>query len=326
LHLIHLTIENIGPFKGIHETSFSSLFGGNLNFFVGANGSGKTSFCRAIAWALGQYKTNLDRWRHVGESSASVTLVFTLGTRTYEVTRRQLASIKNGINVESHLKFRSSPDQSWESINNPDYYLKSILPRQVGAVILESGPDQFFGDDNYIKFRIPEFISWVGNRIKDTYLCAYDKRREHLNLVIIQILGGKSEYSPGSSEIALASFIAQALFREWILTSNTLPVNFRHLQGESLPWVLDCPFFVLDDSDIDSAVDILARLDSQIILLSSPNFLKAPLDRVLSPKLGTISVIKVGDILWYGHLAEFLGRTLVLTRQDSSNFSEIVPV
>ena len=330
MHLNHLTIENIGPFRGIQKISFACSRQRPINVIVGPNGSGKTVLCKAIAWALGQYDPNQDPhysryWEHRGTLSASVTLSFTLGGHNYVVSRRQLEVRGSRRKVESQLKVQPNSGQAWNFVDNPDQHLQGLFPQEVGAAFLDFDGDRMFLKEAHNKFKMPEFIAWVDQRIERPDTCIFGGNKGHLALNIREILGEKSSHF-GAGEVTLAALFVRALLREWIVTADSLPFNWQHLLGESLPWLLDCPFVALDSVYRGVAAEILLRSESQVVLLSTTTDLQAPVENILSPKVGCISVLNVGHNLFGGPTDWIFGKTLVLTRDDESNFSAIVSV
>lgn len=296
-----------------------------INVVVGANGSGKTIFCKAIAWALGQHEPNFARWAHRGTASASVTLAFTLGGQTYEVERRLLEAGSGHWEGSSQLKVKADSGESWKFSDNPEQQLQALFPPDFRAVLVDSHANNLYQEETHKKYRIPEFIAWAIQRIEEPDISSYECYHDRPAPIIRAILGGKAT-NTGSSAVVLAALLVQALFREWILTTGNLPFNWKHLHGESLPWLIDSPFFLLDSAYATVAAQLFVKSKCQVVLASSPAGLSASIESVLTPKVGGIAVFREGHTPRCGPTAEIFGRELVLTREDDTEFVEIASV
>jgi energy-coupling factor transporter ATP-binding protein EcfA2 len=323
MHFIQLTLENIGPFKGVHQISFDYEPCKLINVVVGANGSGKTTLCKAIAWVLGRNELSLTNWLHRGTSDASVTLVFSISGKTYEVKRSLLKLRGENLQIEIKLKVENKSDENGKLIENPDQFLQDLLPQDLLALVFGSEGETLFREENYRKLTIPEFISWVSQRIDDAEILGQERYISYLASNMRTILNGK-HVNAGTNEIVLAVLQLQKFFRDWIMFSDNLPIAWKHLHGESLPWLIDSPVSIMDIDYRNAAAELFSKSESQVVFVSLPIEIGQSTENILSPKIGCVHTLLVGWNQFGGSELTIFGRKICLTRDDKTEFIEIV--
>jgi len=323
MHFIHLTLENIGPFKSIHQISFDYEPRKLINVIVGTNGSGKTILCKSIAWVLGQNELNPINWLHKGTAYASVTLVFSISGKTYEVKRSLLERRGEKWQIETKLKVENEFDENGKFMEDPDQFLQILLPPALLAILFGSDGETLSGEENYRKLTIPEFISWVSQRIDDAEISGQERYIGYLASNMRTILNGK-HVNAGTDEIMLAVLQLQKFFRDWILSSDNLPIAWKHLHGESLPWLIDSPVSRMNIADGITAAELFSESKSQVVLVSFPDGIGQSAANILWPKIGCIHTLQVGWNLFGGSEVIIFGRNICLTRDDQTDLIQIV--
>lgn len=137
------------------------------------------------------------------------------------------------------------------------------------------------------------------------------------------ILNGK-RLNAGTNEIVFAVLQLQKFFRDWILFSDNLPIAWEHLQGESIPWLIDSPVSIMDIDYRNASVEIFSKSKTQVVLVSYPIEIGQSTVSILSPKIGCIHTLQVGWNLFGGSKFTFLGRNICLSRDDQTEVITIV--
>jgi hypothetical protein len=333
MKFIHLTIENFGPFKGVQNVPLGCKAEKSINVICGTYGAGKTFFLRSIVWALGLRDPDTTKRPyygqlvHKGASSASVKLKFTFGDKHYEVSRR-LFEVKNGQKqVEVELRAQSTLNANWELIREPEQYLKALFPLKVSDAIFDFECERFahvFQDQPQNPFNLPGFGDWIMQLTDDSSHNIFGRYQEQLVPILRLLVSGKAP-NCGAGETAVAALHIPALLREWLLTSDYLPAEFQSLRGESLPWLLESPFNMLNKWHCSIASELFVRSASQVVLATTPISLQPPVDITISPRVFSIAAIQLGYHPNNQNATEyFFGRSLCMTRNDNTDFSEIV--
>jgi hypothetical protein len=219
------------------------------------------------------------------------------------------------------------PDQRWNHVDGSKQKLQALFPREAWAILFDfegAGLHDMFQNKNHNLPRLPEFRSWAAQRIQSSHLADLGIQGERVVTVLKGLFADKNTWE-AMGVVHLAWMHIAMLLREWILLGESLPYALQHLRGESLPWLLDSPFGPLDILGRQIGADLLARSGSQVCIAISPNEFP-PVETILAPRVGQLCVLKVGDIPFGSDSVEAFGRTLVLSRCDQTEFSEIIPV
>jgi hypothetical protein len=185
----------------------------------------------------------------------------------------------------SEQKTVNDPPQRLEK---PRHHLKAMLPAPVHKVLLASDPEKLQQQSltHADALGIREFVQWAKTRDRGGY---GDPAAQRAQFALSAIFEGH-EPNEATGILGLVGLYLQALFRDWIQEGQSLPLSFRHLAGEELPWLLDCPFAAMDNLCRSAAADVLASLKAQIIMAVTPEEFKGPVEQTLSGQLNRLTL------------------------------------
>jgi len=331
MKLLNLEIQNIGPFKGVQNLHFYSRDERCVHLVVGVNGSGKTILLNTICWALGIYDPqedrNVKRWLHLGCKTGSVKLRLQVMGQVYEISRTAVELTDSGNYFSSDSEFRLASVLDCEALaERQETYQREVFanikPTVLRSLILYDSEDYFSPQDHL--FKTPNFISWVTERmaameipsVTDVYL-----RQRYISAVVEQIGGPSGHQAAG--ENAIAYMLLQSLFREWLGLVAKGPSSLEHLDSGPLPWLMDCPFSPLDSQHKIVAASIISNLKGTVVVCSNETTSDS-VTQLFNKRAGSISIIRVGWNLRGGNRISILDRSLELTRNDNTEFSELI--
>jgi hypothetical protein len=330
MHIKLLEIENFGPFKGVQRVVFSCSNDQNITVICGGNTSGKSLLIRSIAWALGGslqndyefYEHYLD---HKGNQATRVTLRFSIGDRDY-TSRKQIITANKHRSEEIQLSVRKHHNEEFKNIINPEEHIRTIIPEDLRETIFDFEPPHLMPNDcSKNVLNIPGFRFWANNKIK-SYSFGGELDEHIVNFLKRYFAGKAHDEAVGTGVVHMAWLYTMKLFHEWFLAAEALPPSWQHLRGQSLPWILDSPFGELSTDYRHQAAKCLTSSRAQIVLADSPHRLHTPVETMIEPRLGRLHLLRTVNNYFRGSSATVFGRTLVLSREDSINFSEIVSI
>lgn len=326
MKILNVEIQNIGPFKGSHNLSFFSPSKRSVHVVVGVNGTGKTIFLNAICWAMGLYDPKEDRylkrWIHRGCKSGSVNLRLEIDGQVYVISR-------------TAFELTDSGDYS---LNDSEIYLenewlqkdKEIFQREVFAdlkpkilrYLILCNQENLFELREY-PFETPGFVSWVTDRIEAIEIpWITDLKRQGYVSAAVECLGGPRSFV-AAGERAIASMLLHSLFREWIFLVAQAPFGHKHLGAESFPWLMDCPFSVLDEGHQEVAAWLISGFKGTVVICTNDTA-RDSVPQPLRESIGSISAIRCGWNLRDRNHVSVLGQSLELSRNDNTEFSELI--
>jgi energy-coupling factor transporter ATP-binding protein EcfA2 len=328
MELIDLEINNIGPFKGSQKISFRPSGERFVHIVIGANGSGKTTLLNAICWGLGLYDPRNDRhvkrWVYRDCELGSVKLKVQVDGKIYEIFRTSFEpinssakanhaiqiSLLNGIYAESIKDSEAVQAKLLSNIKNTDFYRLLVFD------------ELFFSESLGHVFESPDFVAWAKHRLVTIEIPAATVRgRERIIAAAIEYIGGPCAREATGPKM-IGAILLHCLFREWIRTDQS-SIRLSSLNAESVPWLLDGLLSLLD-SDLQSvAASLIDRFYGQVIIFCNDGFADSA-NEIFAEEIVSVSALRVGWNLWGGGKASLFGRSLELTREDGTEFSELI--
>jgi hypothetical protein len=326
MKILKVEIQDIGPFKGSHNVSFISPGERPVHVIVGVNGTGKTIFLNAICWAMGLYDPKEDkylkRWIHRGCKSGRVNLTVQADGKIYEISRTALALTDYGDYSfsDSEIYLANEKLQKQKIILQREIFA-DFKPKVLRYLMLDNEEDLSELLDH--PYKTPGFVSWVKERIMAIEIpWVNDRTRQaYISCALEQIGGPRCNFAFG--ERAIASMLLSSLFREWLVVVAQAPSGTKSLRAEPFPWLMDCPFSLLDKTHQEMAASLISKFKGTVLICINPIFDDSAA-QLLHESIGSISTITCGRNLQGKNHVSILGRSLELTRNDDTEFSEII--
>lgn len=341
MHFESITLVNVGSFKGVQTVNLGFSTGKDANVICGSYGSGKSTLLRAVEWVLTGDVTGpasklfLRDTCYAGAeigARASASVIFALGAKKYEIFCEQ-GDGGTGASGKNNLRLRiwRTDSQDWETLDNPESRLRALIPLEIRTALFMGEDGDFrelFQPSSLGILSMPEFRMWARSRLDRGGVAGVYGRRNGVKDRLRTLLAesGEAETIGNSTTAVMAGLQLMAFFREWIRCSEKLPEAFQHLRGESLPWLLDSPFESLDLPDQEQAVRLLLSVRDQFLIVSSPHGVGGPVEKALTPRLGALHLLRSGFYPRNGGNPKLFGQELILSREDRSDFTEIVPI
>ena len=269
---------------------------------------------------------NEKHWIHRGCRFGSVKLRFQIEEKIYEIIRTvsKPTELENYIAHDFQIHLIDGPVRV--PINDPNDFIFEAFSGFDDSIIMQLllfDPEQHIKklDINLLKYS--GFKAWVTDRItKVEFSSVTDIHRRYIISAAVEQIGGLSGFQ-AAGEMMIGRFLLNILFQEWLLVTDQLPYGLKQSNKLSFPWLMDCPFYILDINYQIALVEILLILKRPVLLCISSN-INDSLERIISEKTGSLSVIKCGwDLPGNGDILLF-GQSLELSRYDNSDFSELV--
>lgn len=326
MELIDLEVNNIGPFEGSQKLSFRSSGERFIHIVIGSNGSGKTTLLNAICWALGLYDPRNDvhvkRWVYRDCELGSVKLKVQVDGKIYEILRTAFEPIGSSAKPSNAIQISLLNSLTAESIKDTEAFQAKILSTIKSTDFyrllvfnqwcLNEGP-------GYV-FESPDFVVWAKNQISALEIPgATGRRRQRIIAAAGEHIGGQC-VGEAHGEKVIGAILLHYLFREWIRT-NQSSIGLNCLQAESVPCLLDCSFSHLDSEGQIIAASLIARFYATVVIFDNNT---ESVTKIISEAIGSVTSIRVGWNLWGGAKASIFGRSLELTRDDGTEFSELI--
>lgn len=324
--ILNARIQDIGPFKGSNNISSFSPAKKHVHLIVGVNGSGKTILLNAICWAIGLYDPkgdrNLKRWIHRGCKSGRVNLTVQADGKIYEISRTafELTDYGDYSFTDTEIYLANEKLQIQTAIFQREIFA-DLKPKVLRYLMLYNEED--LSDPLDHPYKTPEFVSWVKERIMAIEIPWVDDRTRHgfISCAVEQIGGPRCNFAFG--ERAIASMLLSSLFREWLVLVAQVPSATKRLRAEPFPWLMDCPFSLLDKAHQKIAGSLISKFKGTVFICINPIFDDSAA-QLLHESIGSISAITCGWNLKGKNHVSILGRSLELTRNDDTEFSEII--
>ncbi len=326
MKILDVEIQDIGPFKGSHTLSFFSSRKRNVHVIVGVNATGKTIILNAICWAMGLYDPKKDkyikRWIHDDCQSGSVTLRLEVDGQVYAISRTaiELTDSSNYFSNDLEVFLENEGLQKDKTIFQQEVF-SDLKPKILRYLILHSQENFFeLGDHQFVT---PEFVNWVTERITTVEIpWITDRMREGYISAAFECIGGPRSFM-AAGERAIASMLLHSLFREWIFLVTQTPFGHKHLGVESFPWLMDCPFSVLDKEHQEVAALLISGFKGTVVICTNDAY-RNLVPQPLLGSIGSISAIRCGRNLRDRNHVSVLGESLELSRNDNTEFSELI--
>jgi len=331
MNLLYIELRNIGPFKGIQKISLSSFNEKFINIVVGSNGSGKSVLLNSILWALGFNESTLGsfsekNWIHRGCRFGSVKLRFQIEEKIYEIIRTvsKPKELENYIAHDFQINLIDGPVMV--PINDPNDFIYKAFSGfndliTLHLLLFDPEPHIKKSDINWLNYS--GFKDWVTDRLtKVEFSTLTNIHRRYIISAAVEQIGGLNSFQ-AAGEMMIGRFLLNILFQEWLLDTDQLPYGLKQSNTLSFPWLMDSPFNLLDVDYQIALLEILQILKRPVLLCTSGN-INFSLERIISEKIGSLSVIKVGwNLPGNGNMMLF-GQSLELSRCDKSDYSELV--
>ena len=328
MELLDLEVNNIGPFKGSQKLSFRTSGEKFIHVVIGSNGSGKTTLLNAICWALGLYDPSKDRYveRWVCRECelGSVKLKVQVEGKIYEILRTAFEPINSSEKSRNSIKINLLNSLSAESIEDTEAFqsklLSNISKTDFYRLLVFN---QFYSSEGpgHV-FRFPDFVVWAKDRLAALEIPGTTVgRRQRIMAAAIEYIGGPF-VGEADGEKMIGAMLLHCLIREWI-RANQSSIVLNSLNAETVPLLLDCSFSRLDSEHQIVAASLIAKFNVTVIIFDHGSFRESVI-KVIGEVIGSVSAIRVGWNLWGGAKASLFGRSLELTRDDGTEFSELI--
>jgi hypothetical protein len=328
MELLHLEVNNIGPFKGSQKLSFFSSDERFVHIVIGSNGSGKTVLLNVICWALGLYDPRNDKsikqWVYRDCEFGSVKLRVQVGAQVYDIARNSSESVDYGVDLRNEIQINLVGGLATEPIKSSEAsrsdIFSSIKTKAFHQLLVFNEWELIEQPDHVLK--TPVFVAWAKYRLAGLEIPgATDQRRQRIISAAIEHIGGPF-VGEAAGEKVIGAMLLHSLFREWLMINQGSP-GLNPLITHSVPWLLDRPFFRLDSEHQIIAAWIIANFQGAVLIFTDDIFSHSAA-KLIREVMGSVSAIRVGWSLGCGTNASIFGRSLELTRDDKTEFSEIL--
>lgn len=328
MELLDLEVNNIGPFKGSHKLSFRSSGERFVHIVIGCNGSGKTTLLNAICWGLGLYDPRNDRcvkrWVSRDCELGSVKLKVQVDGKIYELFRTAFEPTNSSAETSNEIQINLLNSLPSESIKDSEAFQSKLFSniKNTDFYRLLVFNEWYLSEGAGNAFESPDFVAWAKYRLTALEIPgATDRRRQRIIAAAIEQLGGPRA-NEAHGEVMIGAMLLHCLFREWIRTGQS-SMSLNSLNAESVPWLLDCSFSSLDSEHKIVAASLIARFNGTVVIFANHR-IPDSVTKIIGRLIGSVSSIRVGWNLWGESNASIFGRSLELTRDDGTEFSELI--